>query len=207
MFKMKKVIVLFMVLGLVSVANAGVVDVLITSLNGEAITPTKEITISASDVIDFQITFTAPTTEWLFAIGAVMNVTGPASLDFSNFVYATYDPDAEAWTNVDIHAQFDPDFHSLGTNYIVEAAKAKGVKGTAAEIWTVRNLGLHCDGYGDVTLFLTNYAGSPTIVIDTSYNEVPYTFGAGVVIHQLIPEPMTLTLLGLGSLFLARRKK
>jgi hypothetical protein len=59
MLKMKKLLVLLVVLGLVSVSNAAVIDVLITSVDGEALTtPTKEITLTnPSSVIDFQITF------------------------------------------------------------------------------------------------------------------------------------------------------
>ena len=50
----------------------------------------------------------------------------------------------------------------------------------------------HCTGIGDVTLTLTNEAGD--IVYDTQ------------VIHQDVPEPVSIALLGLGGLFLRRRK-
>jgi hypothetical protein len=207
---MKKLMILFIVLGLVNIASAGVVDITINSLNGVSLAaPVKEITILPTDKIDFRITFTAPNTEYLFAIGSQINVSGPGSLDWSQFVYATYDPDEDLWTNVDIHSRFDPALHLRGNNWIVEASTVtQGPRGTGLEIWVVKNILLHCDAFGTVKIWLTNYAGSDgTIVVDSVYNQVPWQYGAGVTIHQLIPEPMTLTLLGLGSLFLARRKK
>ena len=50
----------------------------------------------------------------------------------------------------------------------------------------------HCDGDGDVTINLYDPTGAT--VIDT------------ILIHQPIPEPMTIALLGLGGLLLRRRK-
>ena len=53
----------------------------------------------------------------------------------------------------------------------------------------------HCEGLGDAAIHLYSDAfGTPTL-IDT------------VLIHQIVPEPMTIALLGLGGLFLRRRKK
>jgi hypothetical protein len=208
MLKMKKLMVLCMVLGLVGIANAGVIDITITSLNGVPITPTKEITISPTDVIDFQIMFNAPTTEYCFAIGAQINVVGPGTLDWSEFVGRTWDPDEEMWViGPDVTTGYDPELAANGADWVVIGAAARGKKGTGADIWIIKNILLHCDRPGDVLVYLTNYALSPSSVIDIDYQPVDWSYGAGIVIHQLIPEPMTLTLLGLGSLFLARRKK
>jgi hypothetical protein len=210
--EMKKLIVLLIVLTMVNVVSAGVIDILITSKNGDSITPTKEITLDPTDTIDFQITFNAPATERLFAIDSYINVSGNGTLDYSHFLYATYDEGSETWTNVDIHGSFDPLFHVLNTvsdpDYIVEAAKTWGVLGTGAEIWVVKDLYLHCDGNGDVKIWLTNHMTGSVVINATTHALVPWNYGLGVTIHQPpIPEPMTLMLLGLGSLFLARRKK
>lgn len=204
---MKKLMVLCMVLGLVGVVNAGVIDITITSLNGVPITPTKEITILPTDVIDFQIMFNAPTTEYLFAVQSVINVVGPASLDWSAYEPRTWNEDEEMWEiGPDVTTGYDPELCANGSNWVVIGAAARGKKGTGADVWIIQDLQLHCDAPGDVLVYLSNYlTGSK--VIDSGYVEVPWQYGAGIVIHQLIPEPMTLTLLGLGSLFLARRKK
>jgi len=206
---MKKLMILFIVLGLVSVANAGVIDITITSLNGQTIDPVKEITIMPTDVIDFQIVFNAPNTEYLFGLSATITVSGPGSLDYSIFEPRTWDEDNEMWViGPDVTTGYDPELHAQIGDSLVEGASAKGKRGTGAEVWIVKDLLLHCDRAGTVLLYLTDYLpGGGSKVVDTNLVEVPWNYGPGVVIHQIIPEPMTLTLLGLGSLFLARRKK
>jgi hypothetical protein len=208
---MKKLMVLCMVLGLVGIANAGVVDITITSLDGVPITPTKEITILPTQTVDFQITWNGPTNEYLFALGAIFNMGGPggASLDYTHCVPA-YKDDDDNWVYVDLATPYDPDYHVLGTgpNRAIEVALGLGLRGNNTDRNVLKNLWLHCDSFGDVHLYLSDFAQSPSIIVDNVYTRL-YTlsYGPGVTIHQLIPEPMTLTLLGLGSLFLARRKK
>jgi hypothetical protein len=61
----------------------------------------------------------------------------------------------------------------------------------------VDGITLHCEGWGDLVLTLVkdySGAGQGLVVMDS------------IVIHA-IPEPMTLSLLGLGGLFLRRRSK
>jgi hypothetical protein len=179
---------------MVNVASAGKVDIQISSLNGSPITPVKEITILPTDYIDMDITFDAPNTEYLFSIGIVFNVVGPGTLDLASTVR---------------HADYDSTLERKGTNppWIVEAGSWLGPEGThPAIVLAVRNILLHCDARGLVTITLSDYSKNPTDVTDGEWNSVPFQYGSGVIIHQ-IPEPMTLTLLGLGSLFLARRKK
>lgn len=188
---MKKFIGVLVILAMVNVANAGLVDLVITSLNGEQIQPTKEITIKPSDIVDLQIWWTAPATDYLFALGAKFDVQGPGTLDTSAIVR---------------NAAFDGTLEAKGPDFIVEAGSFLGPQGAVEPVVAVANLLLHCDDIGRVILSMGDYAGSPTLVVDEGFNLLPFEFGAPVIINQ-IPEPMTLTLLGLGGLFLARRKK
>jgi hypothetical protein len=53
---------------------------------------------------------------------------------------------------------------------------------------------LHCDFGGDALVYLLN--GDDNVILDS------------ITIHQTgVPEPMTIALLGIGGLFLRRRKK
>ena len=54
---MKKVLVLMLVLGISSMASAGTVDLVISSLNGDAIDPVSEITIGESDWVNLDIVY------------------------------------------------------------------------------------------------------------------------------------------------------
>lgn len=213
---MKKFIVLLVVLGLVSVANAAVVDVLITSLDGLAITPTKEITILPSQMVDFQITFfNVDNTRLLFGLNSFINISGPGALNYEAFVPWTrvWDDELGDWvyTNVDISNSFDPTLHVLDTasnpDYILEGAKTWGIPGNNTERMAVKDLQIHCDAMGDVHVWLTN-RGTGTLVIDSTLHQpqTDWSYGSGIIIHQM-PEPATLMLLGLGSLFLIRRKR
>lgn len=58
-------------------------------------------------------------------------------------------------------------------------------------------INFHCDALGDtlITLYLLNGDFAVVGVQDS------------VIVHQVIPEPMTMALLGLGGLFLRRRSK
>ena len=208
---MKKLLVLLVVLGVVGVANAGVIDLTITSLNGATVANTKSITANASDTIDFRIMWLAPSTEYLFGIQSFFDITGPGTLDWTGFTVATYDADNDLWTNVDIGSSYDRLLHVVaqeaGKTYIIEGASDKGRVGNGtSELWIVKNLKIHVDGPGQINVVLSN-RGLGSKAVDASLNLVPWTYGNGIVINPQIPEPMTLMLLGLGSLFLVKRKK
>jgi hypothetical protein len=211
MFKMKKLLVLLFVLGLVSVANAGIIDVTITSLNGVTITNTKEITVNPSDMVDIRIMFNGPATEYLFGIQSFINVVGPGTLDWTIFSPAVWDAEELLWVYDDLRPQYDPALHVKAIEndktYMIEGALAAGRPGTGAgtEVWIVKDIQIHCDGQGPVIVSLSD-RGLGSKVVDAGFVVLPYSYGNGVIIHQ-IPEPMTLMLLGLGSLFLIRRKK
>jgi hypothetical protein len=198
--EMKKLLVLFVVLGLATVATAGVVDIKITSLNGVAIAPVSEITIKPSDIVDLTITYDSTTNLFLFGLSAFVNV------DKQNLGELSL---ASVVRNAAMDGTLEAKGEIGGQQWIVEAASMAGVPAVTGQSQpVVTNLLLHCLGEGVVKIWLSDYApggGSLEVTSDFGTTVIP-TYGAGVTIAQ-IPEPMTLMLLGLGSLFLARRKK
>jgi len=210
---MKKLLVLLVVLGLVSVANAGVIDLSITASKGVA-TPaaTKSVDgLVASDYVTFQIVWNAPAGEYLFGIQSFINIDGPGTLDWGIFNAATWDPDAEAWVYDDLRNSFDVALHAIGQEsgktYILEGAASTGRNGTGSETYAVKDIRIHVEGPGQINVTLSN-RGLGSKAVNASLVEIPWSYGNGIVINpQAIPEPMTMMLLGLGSLFLVKRKK
>ena len=219
---MKKLLVLFVVLGFISTANAGIIDLQIRGLNGQALTtPVKEITINQSDAIDFAITFTGPVNpcEYLLGLSVTLNVSGPGTLDWSHYVPRIWVAEEEMWANgPDLASAYDASLHWRGNtgtnpniteqgNSILEVLRTLGQKSNGEEQWIARNIWLQCNGKGTVNITMTNFTeyGTRTVVIDEALNEVAHSFGNGIIIHS-VPEPGTLLLLGLGGLFLRRKK-
>jgi hypothetical protein len=199
---MKKFICVLVFLALVNVANAGMVDIVISSLNGVPITPVKEITIKPTDVINFDIVYTLTNggvqEGWVFSLSKILLVQGPGTLDISAITRPT--------------GYWNPDFTSITPDPLNPGSAL--IDAAAVDIQTVPpgiildHFLLHCDALGDVLLTLVETdrtrAGASW---ETDGGDIyALVSGPGVIVHQ-IPEPMTLTLLGLGGLFLARRKK
>jgi len=193
---MKKFICVLVFLALVNVANAGIVDLQISSLNGVPINPVKEITIMPTDVINFDVVYEADPGWFGWSLSLEMRVEGPGTLDIS-----TITKPAGYW---------NADFTK-----VTAAVYGALIDATANDIGTVPpgvvldHFLLHCDGPGTVliTLLETEETAAGLSQETDGIDLFALAAGPGIVIHQIIPEPMTLTLLGLGSLFLARRKK
>lgn len=197
---MRELSVLLLVFIFSGAANAGVVDIWVTSINGQAISPVKEIAIRPSDTVDLSIIWDGVTGRYFFGLSSIIQKTGgPGILSLgSTLINPAFDP------------TLDRKGSTLGQQWIVEGAlfDGIGVAGLTGQPQTlVSNILLHCDGIGDIIIKLLNYApGGGSIEVDSNLNSFTPTYGTGVIIHQ-IPEPMTLMLLGLGSLYLLRRKK
>jgi len=192
---MKKFICVLVFLALVNVANAGIVDLVISSLNGQPITPVKEITIFQTDVVNFDVVYEAPEGWFGWSLSLDMLVTGPGTLDISTITRPTgyWNADLSKITATPTGALLDFVSNDIGT-------VPPGI--------ILDHFLLHCDDMGDVIVKLVENPGTAageTLETDSS-DLFHLNAGPGIIIHQ-VPEPMTLTLLGLGGLFLARRKK
>lgn len=204
---MKKLLVLLMVLGITSMASAATIDVVIvshgpTSDTTAPIDPTSEITINESEWIDVDIIFTPDGTETLAQLSCEITLAGMATLDMTDLTLP-----AGAW---DSDPAFSPGVTEVvaGKQYIVQYGV--GMSGSGAIDVAVDHLLIHCDDWPDVaTLAITAdvlFGGIGSMTSDYKMIGAGLSYGPGITITQ-VPEPMTVALLGLGGLFLLRRRR
>jgi hypothetical protein len=196
---MKKLLVLMLVLGLAGVAQAvGSLDLVISSRgpgpdSTEPIDPVHEITIMESEWINMDIIY-IPGTPVLFQCSVTITASGPGTLDISSLTF----PEG-AW---DFNYE---DIRVVTEGKVYNIQESFGQTGTGvADGIAIDHILLHCDSpEGDVIVTIVDWVpagagsldyGGPVDVIGT------------VIVHQ-VPEPMTVALLGLGGLFLLRRRK
>lgn len=181
---MKNIVTVFAVLAMASVANAG----LSLSVDGVISPPESSITLDWSlgqtAVIDIHADQTT--------LGFIL-LQGPGELDVSNPTNM-WEQSSIAPTDPAIFDELKPILPDLGFPGVVAMFDYQVVD--ASEPYTtpdglvIDGLIFKCLGDGDVVVTL---ADSDLAVLDA------------VTIHQ-IPEPLTLGLLGLGGLFLRRRR-
>lgn len=185
---MKKLLVLMMVLGIAGAANAA----LLLSVDGQVNPPDSTIEIKESDWVTLDIWGDGATPGGLFLVGLAVDAQGPATIDISS-AQILYVGNA----NTDPYHFDDPETAAyLGLQNPFIALELVDIPAPPTlpnplEGTLVDGIRLHCDGVGEVTVILMDGEGN---ILDTQ------------VIHQIVPEPMTLGLLGLGGLFLRRRK-
>jgi len=191
---MKKLLILTLVFGLASIAGASNLDKIVQlSVDGKVV---DEVTIGP----DPDPVSTIFTLDIMLADGVTMDameldleIIGPGSISLgvdtpTDIIVAPF----ESWS------------------LIVDGVTGKGIGVMAGVTFgsvdgkLVDHILLHCDGYGDVIVNLTS-AGSNHILTPEDRLLTAADLGS-IVIHQ-IPEPMTITLLGLGGLALLRRRK
>jgi len=183
---MKKLLVVLMVLTMATIANAN----LLISVNGNTDMSDTSFTLLKDQTANIDIESTIAEIADAPAF-IVMTGIGTASFDLSNatnIISANVPPGTSVyfWSG-------DP---ADGAVFADIAIPQNPVPALPLNVALVDNMILTCTGLGDVTLSL--YMDRSTIggvfqLMDTQ------------VIHQ-IPEPITVALLGLGGLFLRRRK-
>ena len=178
---MRKLLVLLLVLGMASVASAA----LTIDVNGQ--TNPGVITLMPSDYVWISISSN---------MGGALKDMYKATLTLTDPVSGAYSALA-AWTgniNVYIPPAIPEAYGMLIAPYAAYAVNAFArVTGIMPAAGTGFEFELHCEGIGDVLVQLTDLRDAS--IADT------------LLIHQIIPEPMTMVLLGLGGLSLIRRRR
>jgi hypothetical protein len=174
---MKKFVMLMVVLGMASLAQAG----LQLSFNGQIDLLDSEIVILPSDLAWIDIYNDTDGAAGGAYDTTFVGITGLASWTGGNNVYSP--PSPAPGSNYYL-GPLDLGFGEMDYWMWSPAAAT-----TPYSIGGVADFELHADDLGDVTITLVSESGG---IIDT------------MVIH--VPEPMTMVLLGLGGLFLRRRK-
>jgi len=184
---MKKLLVVLMVLSMATIANAGLV---IGGAPAEMMpSDTALLTIEG---IDGGVP--GNTSYWAILEGPGTNSGGtllysPADQEAGYAFMVQYTDDADG-----ILSWLGGLGYQTANAYFISFGSATSIP---ADGLLVDGILFHCDAPGDVTLSLVMISGD-------AGSEVIDVFDT-VVIHQ-IPEPMTMGLLGLGGLFLRRRK-
>jgi len=183
---MKKLLALVLVLGLAAVSSASVVMSATTDqglpYNGEPIIASTYLNI----IISSNANLAGGGDGWsgaAYQLG-LSNVQGGT-------LSAPYAPTAGAlgFINGPV-VSTEPGAEYAG--FELGANAGPGTNVPAGEWFRLR---FHCDKAGDVTLSFYDYAVNPTDPIQS------------LVIHQIVPEPMTMSLLALGGLGLIRRRR
>jgi hypothetical protein len=159
---------------------------LLISVDGVVDPPDSSVNILPSDIVIIDIWSDGQTK----AGPKFLTIEGPGTLDWSGAI-RNYEVNDDPPGPYQDSIPGDPGvFVALGPRLLIDLAlPTPGA--TVPEGTVIDLIEMHCDGLEDV--ILTLWDTDETTILDTQ------------VIHQ--PEPMTIALLGLGGLFLVRRKR
>jgi hypothetical protein len=212
---MRKLIAILFILAAVNVANAGYVDLVISSLDGQPITQTQEIYIFPSDVIGVDVVYTPEAQGWsIIAISKEMVISpqGSMTANLGVSISTPFNPGLIIW-NPGWHPDLsritiisDPKQGKVGDPLIDIVANDVGSVATGI---VLDHFLLHCEGPFDVLVKLMENPNTEvaweSLESDEDWNWFHLGEGPGIIIHQT-PEPMTITLLGLGGLAILRKR-
>jgi hypothetical protein len=196
--EMKKLLVVMLVLTMASLANAQ----LYISVNGTVDPPDTAITLRPSESVIIDITGDglqpSPWDGWLLVepIGGA-SMSGGVMLYTGSLSAFNHQKQTAGTTMLNVYGGYNTDeaYRIVFADGAVPPAPLNGK--------LIDGIVFHCDAIGDAKLTLVNVGGYE----DEEGNWVYiFTEMDTMIIHQIIPEPMTLGLLGLGGLFLRRRK-
>jgi len=215
-----------LVLGMTSVASAGIVDVVVVGEGSMGHAGTSTDPLMPSETIEIAIVLNSnpyPGTAYpnydgylLSTLDVDLHVSGPGTMDVGT-TNKSGDPVWQYDTRLSPFGVVDDGDLSNGLNQIAGTALTPvgpPTSGSTGPIPLVWDLIIHCDGNGPLTIDLTMNGVSEYSPYSDGTGINPYPDGwilltegdlGDLVIHQ-IPEPMTIALLGLGGLFLRRRR-
>ena len=175
---MKKLSFTFIVLAITFSSYGGTIDIVISGLNGQPITPVKEIYISPTDVISMDIIYTPTLTGCtLFCLSVDMYIDGrcPGTFDIST---PTWPPGI--W---DMTPPMTGTRQNQGCNVSIWTSAAGAGSGSGV---VVDHILFHCESYGTAVIKLReNPESPPGGTLEYCGDLVPIdSYGTGVVIQM-----------------------
>lgn len=217
---MKKILVLLLVLGLASFASATVIDIVKVGVGSMGHTGTIEDPLEASETIDLGVRLNynpyypggnpvSPEYDGyvLSSLNVGLHVAGAGSLSYPGLAKTgllAHNAGISPYANVGLAADGITQMTGVSLD---------GVKSVPGGLIIVSGIRFHCDGESlvpvalDLTLFGPTSVAAVNYPIPQAWYNLTEADLGDLEIYQKVPEPVTMTLLGLGGLALIRRRR